>query len=58
MGVNQVIVWIMAGFMLLGAADRCLDGRFGHGKAAQRSMNPAIIHTGTCLTPMRPPPVV
>ena len=48
MGVNQVIVWIMAGFMLLGAADRCLDGRFGLGKA----FDEGISAMGGLMVPM------
>lgn len=32
MGVNEIIIYIMVGFMVLGAIDKCIDNRFGLGE--------------------------
>ena len=45
--VNQLIVYIMAFFLLLGAIDRCLNNRFGLGK----NFNEGILATSALIVP-------
>lgn len=32
MGINEIIIYIMVGFMVLGAVDKCLGNKFGYGE--------------------------
>lgn len=57
MNVNEIIIWIMAVFALLGALDRCLGGRFGlsaefeNGLMAMGSLALAMLGI-LCLAPV------
>ena len=39
MNISKIIIYIMVGFMLLGAADRCIGNRFGLGKQFEEGFN-------------------
>ena len=40
MGINEIIIYIMVLFMVIGAIDRCLGNKFGYGKQFEEGFMP------------------